>query len=231
MSSKFVYIHCMVCMINAIQCIRLSPFQNSSQNATPFSALTKPAASCPPGLFHEGDSCTCGVYPYHAIMCFKTYSFILKYHCATYDEGSNETLVVGSCLYHNSADTLNSNGTAVERDLDFMLYDKLPDDVNKLNDIMCKRLNRGGTLCGSCLKDHYPLAYSFNMTCIRCPNFRWNWFRYIMAAFLPLIILYMVVVFFKLHITTGHLFAIVYTGKKMKFPATAVQGAISCTLS
>ena len=86
---------------------------------------------------------------------------------------------------------------------------------------MCKSSNRTGTLCGRCLPDHYPLAYSFNMTCIPCPHARWNWFKYIMAAYLPLTLFYFAVIFFKINTTSCRLFAVVFYCQTITMPFTA----------
>jgi hypothetical protein len=56
------------------------------------------------------------------------------------------------------------------------------------------------------------------MTCIRCPNARWNWVWYIMAAYLPLTLFYFVILLFKVNITSSHLFAAVYYCQTMSMP-------------
>ena len=100
------------------------------------------------------------------------------------------------------------------------LYHVLPRNASQLDDIMCKHLNRTGTLCGRCLPDHYPMAYSFNLTCILCPHAHWNWFRYIMAAYLPLKLFYLVILFFRINTTSSHLFAMIYYCQSLAFPST-----------
>ena len=70
--------------------------------------------------------------------------------------------------------------------------------------------NRTGTLCGKCLPDQYPLAYSYDTSCIPCPHARWNWLRYIMAAYIPLTLFYLFIAFFKINITSSHLFSVVF---------------------
>ena len=90
--------------------------------------------------------------------------------------------------------------------------------MHQLDYVMCGYYNKTGTLCGQCLPDHYPLAYSFNMTCIPCPHVHWNWFRYIMAAYLPLTAFCIVMLFFKVNITSSHLFAVVYFCQAITIP-------------
>ena len=138
-----------------------------------------PGDGCPPGLFCKEGHCTCERYPHNIITCNGTSSSLLNYYCATFDEDSNITLV-GRCPY-------TKPGRHHE---DHTLYYNLPITRYSLNNQICLPLNRTGALCGRCLPDHYPLAYSFNMTCIPCPHVCWNWFRYIMAAYLPLTLFY-----------------------------------------
>ena len=130
--------------------------------------------SCPPGLFCEDGRCQCGHNPPRLIRCNGTSSSsLLNCHCATLDEDTNTTLV-GACLY-NCGIKKNSNS---------ILYNPLPVNIHQLN-LACDSLNRRGALCGRCKQDHYPLAYSFNWTCVQCPHARSNWVWYIMAAYLP----------------------------------------------
>ena len=155
--------------------------------------------SCPPGLFCEEGTCQCAdYYPHNIISCNGTSSSVLSGYCATWDRDRNITLT-GACIYNN------------HRIKDIYYYRAVSPNVNELNDMMCKSLNRTGALCGKCLPHHFPLAYYFNLTCIPCPHVGWNWFRYIMAAYLPLTLFYLVIFFFKINITSSHLLpAVVY---------------------
>ena len=163
--------------------------------------------SCPPGLFCKEGHCECGKYPHNIITCNGTSSSLLSFYCATFDEDSNITLV-GHCPF-------TKPGRHHE---DHTLYHHLPITSDSLNNQICQPLNRTGALCGRCLPDHYPFAYSFNMTCIPCPHVRWNWFRYIMAAYLPLTLFYFLVLFFKVNTTSSHLYAVVYYSQLMSMP-------------
>ena len=167
--------------------------------------------SCPPGLFCEEGRCECGKdYPY-VFECAGSDASVLSRYCATFDLERNLTLVGATLLTTNSS---NPRGKFAGN----TIYYLLPKTAGKLNTV-CDNYSRTGTLCGQCLPDHYPLAYSFNMTCIPCPHVRWNWFRYIMAAYLPLTAFYVVVLFFKLNITSSHLFAVVYYCQALSMPS------------
>ena len=97
------------------------------------------------------------------------------------------------------------------------MYQELSSNVHKL-DRVCRHLNRTGLLCGECLPYHYPLAYSYSLTCIPCPRVHWNWFRYIMAAFIPLTVFYFIVLFFQLNVTSSHLLSIVFFCQTLSTP-------------
>ena len=161
--------------------------------------------SCPPGLFCKEGHCECGVYPHNIITCNGTISSLLDYYCATVE---NNITLVGRCPY-------TKPGSHCE---DYTLYHHLPITRYSLNNQTCQPLHRNGVLCGRCLPDHYPLAYSFNMTCIPCPHARWNWFRYIMAAYLPLTLFYFLILFFQVNTTSSHLYAVVYYSQLISMP-------------
>ena len=155
---------------------------------------------CPPGLFCKEGACQCAdVYPFDIISCNGTASSLLDCHCATWDRDRNVTLT-GACAYNCFEEFHFSQ------------------EVDKLNDKMCKPMNRTGVLCGKCLPDHYPLAYSFNLTCILCPHVGWNWFRYMMAAYLPLTFFYVVILFFKINVTSSNLLAVVVYCQSLSIP-------------
>ena len=164
--------------------------------------------SCPPALFCKEGECVCGKYPHYDIQCNGYQSFVKRRYCATYNEDLNATLV-GHCSFISNRHSLNTLAKN---------FYQLPPSVHQLDYVMCGYYNKTGTLCGQCLPDHYPLAYSFNMTCIPCPHVHWNWFRYIMAAYLPLTAFCIVMLFFKVNITSSHLFAVVYFCQAITIP-------------
>ena len=151
------------------------------------------------------------MYPNNIITCNGTRSFILKYYCVTFNEETESTSVG---VFLRLLNRTKSKGNRVSD----TLYHVLPRNASQLDDIMCKPLNRTGILCGKCLPDHYPLAYSFNLTCILCPHVCWNWFRYIMAAYLPLTLFYLVILFFKINTTSSHLFTMIYCCQALALP-------------
>ena len=48
------------------------------------------------------------------------------------------------------------------------------------------------SLCGKCKDGHYPLAYFYNMNCVEYQDGKSNWWKFVLAAFLPLTVFYLV---------------------------------------
>ena len=164
---------------------------------------------CPPGLFCDNRTCKCAQYhyPYYSIKCDeeKGTSALLDCYCATFDDSKNVTRV-GACMYN-----CNKNKNGVDN-----VYDSLTRNDSM---ITCLSFNRAGALCGRCLQEHYPLAYSFNLTCIKCPHVGWNWGRYIMAAYLPLTLFCFFVLFFEINAVTSHLHPVIWCSQMISISA------------
>ena len=84
----------------------------------------------------------------------------------------------------------------------------LPRNISALNDI----------LCGQCKEQHYPLAYSFDMKCGRCPGGWSNWCKFVLAAFLPLTVFFFIAFFLKLNTTSSQVFSFVIYSQIISAP-------------
>ena len=47
---------------------------------------------------------------------------------------------------------------------------QVPMNQSQLNEFMCGQFNRKGRLCGECKEGYSPLAYSYNMHCVKCSS-------------------------------------------------------------
>ena len=101
------------------------------------------------------------------------------------------------------------------------VYSKLPSNVSDLNKMFCDKFNRQGTLCGQCKDDHFPLAYSFDLTCVKCPHSKTNWIKYVLVAFIPLTAFYFVILLFKVNIASSHLYGFVVYSQAVTMPVLA----------
>ena len=165
-------------------------------------------SACPLGYYCTNGTCQCLSYPHETIFCSKD-TFIITYgNCATYNT-ERSLLQVGKCTYSHLNTTVLFTDTS---------YHPLPSDGDYLNEIACSYLNRTGALCGRCLPQQYMSAYSYNFTCTHCHHVIWNWFRYIMAAYLPLTLFYFIVLFFKVNAVSGLLHSVVLGSQIMSIP-------------
>ena len=193
----------------------------SKQVESPCNATLECLEGCPPGLYCMEGQCECGVYPDDIIRCNGTRSLILNCNCATFDEERNSTLV-GACMFNCGRNLAHQYTTN-------LLLKPLPRYTKELNSMTCKSMNRNGTLCGRCLPGYHPSAYSFNLTCIRCPHVGWDWFRYIMAAYLPLTLFYVIVLFFKINTTSSYLSSIVIYCQAISLPSMIRSSLLTIT--
>ena len=158
--------------------------------------------SCRTGLFcRSGERCECGNYPPDIILCNERSPLFLDFICATFN-AKDRVIKVGACMYNSGMK--GPGGRSREA-----LYNPLPADISNLTHFMCGRFRRNGTLCGRCLPNYYPQAYSYNLTCIKCSNLYWKWGKYIVAAYLPLTVFYFIILFLKINVTSSFLLAIV----------------------
>ena len=165
-------------------------------------------SACPLGYYCSNRTCQCLHSPHGTISCSKGDLAIIDCYCATYNT-EKSLLQVGKCVYNCLNDTDLSTDTS---------YHPLPSDGDYLNETVCSYLNRTGALCGRCLPQQYMSAYCYNFTCMYCHHVIWNWFRYIMAAYLPLTFFHFIVLFFKVNVVSGSLHAVVLGSQMMSLP-------------
>ena len=161
------------------------------------------SAFCSPWVYCDDGECKCGEMPGtdKTLKCQvgKNLSIAIHY-CATYNM-ENRVIECGKCIYNVYPSTL-------------------PSSLSELNETMCGKLfNRTGTLCGKCKDGHYPQAYSFDISCIQCPNGRANWWKYLLAAFLPLTVFYLLVLAFRINVASSSLmYPFVVCAQGVTFP-------------
>ena len=165
-------------------------------------------SACPLGYYCRHGTCQCLAAPRGTISCSEDGLAITNNNCATYNT-EKSLLQIGKCIYSHLNTTVLSTDTA---------YHPLPSDGDYLNATACSYWNRTGALCGRCLPQQYMSAYSYNFTCTHCHHVIWNWFRYIMAAYLPLTLFHFIVLFFKVNVASGSLHAVVLGSQMMSIP-------------
>ena len=155
-------------------------------------------------------TCHCGHTIHRAVGCENNRVSILDCNCMTYEEEC-DTTVVGACPYGCGFSSVISSWSG-------RVYSPLPVNISKLNDAMCGRLNRDGRLCSKCKKDFSPLVYTYDYNCIRCPNSRRNWWKFIAIAFIPLTVFYFIVILFRINATNPYLYGFITLNQALGFP-------------
>ena len=102
------------------------------------------------------------------------------------------------------------------RSLDLVGY--YPSNGSQLTEVFCGKFNRQGSLCGSCKDGYYPLAYSYNMTCVKCEETWYNWLEYLLIVYVPLTIFYLVILFFQVNMTSSYWLGFVIFSQAISFP-------------
>ena len=178
---------------------------NESANIQKYSSVSAQSnnASCPPWFEPFNGTCKCGDSIDGIVECNETQqeSAILECYCMTYNETTGT--VAGQCLYN-----------CVKRDLHF------PKTLEKLNNVMCGHLNRGGQLCGTCKTGYSPPVYSYNLQCTMCSDGQYNWIKYVAIAFVPLTVFLVLVLCCRISATSPQLYAFVMFSQALSFPTS-----------
>ena len=129
---------------------------------------------------------------------------ILNCYCMTYSESTGP--VVGACFYNCVPPTMDST-----------IYYPLPSSVTELN--MCGYFNRAGQLCGNCKENYSIPVYSYDMKCVQCSTSPFSWLKYILAAFLPLTVFFILVLSCRLSATSPRLSAFAFVSQTIAIGA------------
>ena len=137
-------------------------------------------------------------------------SGVLDCHCVTYDKESGSTYL-GLCFYNCESNP--------QKKID-LIYRKLPQKPKELlNKSICTHFHRTGLLCGDCEERHSPLVFSYNLSCVRCPDGHKNWWKFILAGFVPLTFFYFFVIIFNINVTSSRLHGVVWFSQALSMPA------------
>lgn len=81
---------------------------------------------------------------------------------------------------------------------------KLPQNTSELDNIICRPQNRYGVVCGDCIEGFGPAVNSLRYECVYCEsNFFENLTKYIFTVYVPLLIFFLIIFLFNIHLTTG----------------------------
>ena len=174
------------------------------QNLDVFESANK---SCPPWKFdkYHNSSCECGDSLHNLVRCMNDESVVslMSCHCMSYSDHDG-TLLVGASLY------LCTNN----------FYTEISDHTNLnhlCNSVM--QQDREGQMCGRCIDNYSPSPYSYRLKCAQCFDYRYNWIRYLLIAYLPLTAFFIVVIFFQFNAMSPSMNAFLIFCQIMSSPA------------
>ena len=128
----------------------------------------------------------------------------------TYDEATGFTFA-GACFYNCMNNVINADPV-------YHILPKKPVDLND-SQSACSWFYRKGLLCGECEEGFCPFVLSYNLSCTKCPDGQKNWWRFIVIAFIPLTFLYLIMVIFKINVTSSRLHGVIWCSQTISIPA------------
>ena len=157
----------------------------------------------------HNETCVCGNGHSDIVVCdkYRLISAVLDCNCVTYDKGTQSTFA-GLCFY-NCENHHSQN----------LVTTLLPKRAEMLsNSSICNHFNRAGLLCGDCKEGHSPLVLSYNLSCVKCPDGHKNWWKFILAGFVPLTVFYFFAVLFNINVTSSRLHGVVWFSQALSIP-------------
>ena len=170
---------------------------------------------CPPWFTFNSETgnCECQRSPGtdDIVKCTEQGALLRYGFCMTYEEGQGT--FVGRCQSfevqgHNVSET--SPG--------FM---SLPANISELNQYMCGPMNRKGLVCSECIESFGPAATFYGFSCSSCTN-PWFILLYLFIEFVPITIFYLIILVFRVGLTSSPFTAFVLFSQ---FAVTAVTAA------
>ena len=163
--------------------------------------------SCPPWKYRNSNStCVCGDSLGDIVLCEDDRSTveILTCHCMSYSDQSDGVILAGNCPYlctdsfysiiHNQAD----------------VRDICNNDIQQY---------REGQMCGKCITNFSPSPYSYTFECAECSNYKNNWLKYILIAYLPLTVFFLIVIAFRFNAMSASMNLFVLLCQMVSCPA------------
>jgi hypothetical protein len=79
----------------------------------------------------------------------------------------------------------------------------LPNNSEDLQKLICGHKNREDTLCSRCIDGHGPAVNSPFYECINCTDPIGDTFKYISSVYIPLVVIFVVIILFNVRLTIG----------------------------
>ena len=143
------------------------------------------------------NECVCGDSLQDTVICnseILTVQLTAKFFCSMiFNSNGVNTTLLGTCPYGNKQ-ILPKNFS----------ISQIHEDSS-----LCSYYNRKGQHCGGCAENYTIPAFSYYLGCVNCKNYNNGWIKFTVAAFFPLTIFYIVVIIFRISVTSSSLNAFV----------------------
>ena len=156
------------------------------------------------------NECVCGAKLHNNIICDQhtlTTVITVRNICVFFSRELQTTLA-GTCPYGH-AGILPRNASKIE----------LPEQSKWF----CFHLHRKGQLCGECEENYTLPVYSYYLGCVKCESYKNGWIKFAAAAFLPLTLFYIIVITFRISVTSPTLNAFVMVNQVLAIPPVIRQ--------
>ena len=162
-----------------------------------------------PRSYHSGD-CMCGAQTLAGVKCDdqSNQSMVRLGSCLTYSY-STDVQVVGGCPYNSHSPDSDE------------MYVKLPRNISLLNEFMCGGLNRGGVLCSHCKEGLGIPVFSYTLHCLPCLESLGGWLLYIFLAVFPTTIFFLILIIFKIRVTSAPMNAFIFACQVLSILASS----------
>ena len=130
----------------------------------------------------------------------------------------NRTLSVSFCppgyCYHNESAHIRISARDLTALIDF-------------DDMICSPMKRSGILCGKCVPGYGPVVNSNSYPCVSCTDEdkTRNWVYYILAIYVPIVVMFLLILLCDVRLTTGAFNAFILFGQVIS--ATAFLSSLA----
>ena len=157
-------------------------------------SVTSLDKQCPPWTSPQNESCKCGNDLGGIVKCEDGRgAYALKNcFCMTAHENGSSSPLVGTCPYTCYVSYR-------------MTYNLKTNQTEDLTNETCGPHKRTGKMCGQCIEGYGLPVYSYNLSCVECTDYKYNWLKYIAVAYGPLTVFYFIIITFRISVTKGYM--------------------------
>ena len=206
---------CFLLTLSSINFGNIECTEHFSTSNSDKSQLKGSARDCPVWHYYAANDGMCKCYEYRDmdyIKCTKDAVMLTLGRCMTHT-GENGMYYVAICPYFQ----LRPGHNASNYYPGFMV---LPNNASKLNDYMCGPMNRQGLLCSQCIDGFSPSFTSVGYKCSNCTDVRYGTLFYILSEFIPSTVFYLVILIFRINLTSSPMTAYLFYSQLIMFELT-----------